>query len=106
MFGIAVPNALMVVPTPKIELNRSIGAVSPVPRDREHRAGEDATESAGQDDPDDRSRAADAERLGNIALLKQFIALTKAEHGKGGALQFAPLPPVVAAADTKAVNGL
>jgi phosphate transport system substrate-binding protein len=44
----------------------------------------------------------------NIALLKQFIAfaLTKAEQGKGGTLQFAPLPSVVAAADAKAVNGL
>ena len=44
----------------------------------------------------------------NIAVLKQFIAfaLTKAEQSKGGALQFAPLPSVVAAADTKAVNGL
>ena len=44
----------------------------------------------------------------NIATLKQFIAfaLTKKEQSKGGALQFAPLPPVVAAADTKAVNGL
>ena len=44
----------------------------------------------------------------NIATLKQFIAfaLTKAQQSKGGALQFAPLPSVVAAADTKAVNGL
>ena len=44
----------------------------------------------------------------NIGLLKQFIAfaLTKAEQSKGGALQFAPLPSVVAAADTKAVTGL
>ena len=44
----------------------------------------------------------------NITLLKQFIAfaLSKAEQNKGGSLQFASLPPVVAAADTKAVNGL
>jgi phosphate transport system substrate-binding protein len=44
----------------------------------------------------------------NIALLKQFIAfaLTKKEQSKGGTYQFGPLPGVVAAADTKAVNGL
>ena len=44
----------------------------------------------------------------NIADLKRFIAfaLTKPEQNKGAALQFAPLPAVVAAADTKAVNGL
>ena len=44
----------------------------------------------------------------NITLLKQFIAfaITSAEQGKGGKLQFAPLPKSVAAADTKAVNAL
>ena len=44
----------------------------------------------------------------NVALLKQFIAfaLTKAEQSKGASLQFAPLPKVVAAAATKAVNAL
>jgi len=46
----------------------------------------------------------------NISTLKQFIAfaLTPAEQKKGigGALQFAPLPSAVAAADTKAVNAL
>ncbi|HVC84492.1 MAG TPA: phosphate ABC transporter substrate-binding protein PstS [Solirubrobacteraceae bacterium] len=44
----------------------------------------------------------------NIGLLKQFIAfaLSKAEQRKGGSLQFAPLPSVVASADAKAVNGL
>jgi phosphate transport system substrate-binding protein len=46
----------------------------------------------------------------NISTLKQFIAfaLTPAEQAKGigGALQFAPLPKQVAAADTTAVNGL
>jgi phosphate transport system substrate-binding protein len=47
---------------------------------------------------------------GNISTLKQFIAfaLTPAEQAKGvgGALQFAPLPKAIAAADTKAVNAL
>jgi phosphate transport system substrate-binding protein len=46
----------------------------------------------------------------NISTLKQFIefALTPAEQAKGvgGALQFAPLPKAVVAADTKAVNAL
>jgi phosphate transport system substrate-binding protein len=46
----------------------------------------------------------------NLATLKQFInfALTAPEQKKGigGALQFAPLPKAVAAADGKAVNAL
>jgi phosphate transport system substrate-binding protein len=46
----------------------------------------------------------------DVNLLKQFIAfaLTSPEQkkGEGGSLQFAPLPSVVAAADTKAVNSL
>ena len=46
----------------------------------------------------------------NIATVKQFIAfaLTAPEQQKGigGALQFAPLPAAIAAADTKAVNAL
>jgi len=46
----------------------------------------------------------------NIATVKQFIsfALTPAEQkqGIGGALQFAPLPGAIAAADNKAVNAL
>jgi phosphate transport system substrate-binding protein len=44
----------------------------------------------------------------DIALLQRFItfALTPAEQSKGGSLQFAPLPKVVAAADQKAVAGL
>jgi phosphate transport system substrate-binding protein len=43
-----------------------------------------------------------------ISSLKQFIsfAITPAEQAKGASLQFAPLPKVVAAADTKAVNAL
>jgi phosphate transport system substrate-binding protein len=45
-----------------------------------------------------------------ISTLKQYIAfaLTPAEQAKGigGSLQFAPLPKLIAAADTKAVNGL
>jgi phosphate transport system substrate-binding protein len=43
-----------------------------------------------------------------IALLKQFIAfaLSSAEQAKGAALQFAPLPKVVAKADATAVNRL
>jgi len=44
----------------------------------------------------------------NIALLKQFIgfALNASEQKKGAALQFAPLPQPVAAADASAVGGL
>jgi phosphate transport system substrate-binding protein len=44
----------------------------------------------------------------DVSLLKRFIAfaLTASEQKKGGSLQFAPLPKVVAAADSKAVNAL
>jgi len=44
----------------------------------------------------------------DVALLQQFIkfALTPAEQAKGAALQFAPLPKVVATADASAVSGL
>lgn len=44
----------------------------------------------------------------DIPLLQQFIrfAISPKEQAKGPAIQFAPLPPAVAAADTKVVNSL